>query len=129
MRNLSPITFLLCIFLFSSCRTMEKSLTYGNYDHVIDIALTKYAKGKLSDEHKSALARAYRNLTQKEFEQIAVLKSNNRVQDWPEIYNRYSTINHLQEKLTILRVKKDLITGPDSSYWVSRVSKEGEIDI
>ena len=130
MRNVSVTATLLCIFLFSSCRTLEKSLAYGNYEQVIDIALSKYSRGKLTNEHKAVLSKAYRALTNTEFEKIAALKNQRESANWPEIYSRYCTINRLQEKLRpILPVR--FSNGKEANielYNISAVLEESKIN-
>lgn len=92
------------IFVFASlfvfgCKSTEKLLQKGNYDAVIEKSVKDILKGKADDEDKELLDRAYTIANQQDKERIKFLKTENRPENWEEIYRLYNALNRRQNEV------------------------------
>lgn len=89
----------ICILLLAGCKSSEKLVLQGNYDAAIDKSIKKMLKGKAQNEDRELLDRAYILANQRDEEHINFLLTENKAENWDQIYQRYYSLNNRQSKI------------------------------
>ena len=106
-RILLPI-ILSAMAIFTACNTTRQLYEAQEYDQVIMKAGPKACAGRASLEEIELLAASYHQANQADHERIQSLKATGQPSVWPEIYERYTSMEGRQELLAPLprEVKK-----------------------
>ena len=113
---------LLITLLIASCKSTEKLLQQGNYNAVIEKSIKNILKGKADNDDKLLLDKAYNLANQQDKERIKFLKSENRPENWEEIYRRYNALNIRQNE--ILKVSPLSIGNKKITYEYTDYSRD-----
>ncbi len=97
---MKSIKFIILLsFLISGCRSSEKLLQKGEYDAVIERSIKNILKGKADDDDKLLLNKSYKLANQKNTDRIHFLKTENKPENWEEIYQHYNALNIRQNEI------------------------------
>lgn len=103
MKKLILLSVMLSVLLScSSRRQMEKALYSGNYDQAITTALRKLRANKDAKRNYDLvvlLQDAYKKVTQRDLEQIAILKADANPENYKTIYGMYVNMDSRQEAI------------------------------
>ena len=94
-------TLLVIAFIFSlvACKAPTKLLETGNYDDAINVSLKRISGKKKKSEHVAALEDAFAKAMYQDLRLIDNLKAENRSENWIQIFDLYTEIDHRQQKI------------------------------
>lgn len=91
---------LVTLLLGTSCSSPQKLLETGNYDNAVTASLRKLSgKKKKKTKHVQALEAAFAKATARDMERAEQLKSENRPENWEQVYEIYRRIERRQNKV------------------------------
>ena len=102
MKYLRLIPALLLATLLVSCNTTKKLYEAQEYDQVIQRLAPDAMRGRVSDKEMNMLAASYHQANQADHERIQALKASGQPDVWPEIYQRYCSMNGRNDVLSRL---------------------------
>lgn len=98
------------VLFASSCNTTQKLYEAQAYDQVIMKEAPKACAGRVSPKRIGVLAASYHRANQADHERIQQLKATGQPDVWPEIYERYTSMQGRNRALACLprRIKNDI---------------------
>lgn len=92
-------TISLLIF-FSACRSVDKALEKGEYEHAIQLAKKRIiGKNNKSTKNVKFLEKAHAKILKRDTERIKILTDDNKPENLDEIFSIYADINDRQEAI------------------------------
>ncbi|MGV7106726.1 hypothetical protein [Flavobacterium sp. U410] len=121
---------LLCYLTLLACSGVKKTESYlnsGNYDAAIDVAVknlnnNKTAKSK--QDYVYLLEEAFAKAKQRDEEQIALLKAENKAFNYEKIYSLYMQLHNRQERIKPLLPLPLLNKGRDAIFPMKSYNSE-----
>ena len=93
--------FIVCIFLATSCKNIQKMVDKGEYDKAIFYAAEKLqGEENKKTKYVRGLEEAFYKVTQRDLDKIDFLTQRNDPQNWDHIYDIYGVIKKRQERIT-----------------------------
>lgn len=86
------LTTLLCCLLLS-CSSTKRLYESQSYDELIMRESEKFCKGKGKNKNIALLGESYHRANQNDHDRIMTLKASGEANIWPEIYQRYRSID------------------------------------
>ena len=110
MKYLRLIPFLLLGAMLVACNTTKKLYEAQEYDQVIQRLAPDICHGDRNPKHINYVAASYHKANQADHERIQALKASGQPDVWPEIYQRYCSMEGRNEALKCFpnKVKKGM---------------------
>jgi hypothetical protein len=106
MKKVIPL-FIFGAMVVFSCKSSSKLVEEGNYDKAIDKSIKIIMKGKADAEDVDMLDKAYKLANTRDLEQIKLLKSEGKPENWEQIYFIYSSLDMRQSTVRkVLPIKQ-----------------------
>lgn len=116
--------FTVVLFLMIACKSSSKLVEQGNYDKAIEKTVKKILKGKADSEDILMLDKAYKLANTRNLEQIKLLKSEGKPENWESVYFQYLALDNRQKqvrKVLPLKLKGQTINYKQVDYTTSIV--------
>lgn len=99
--KLLSYTTIICLFLLSSCKSIEKMVDRGQYDEAIFFALGKMeGKKNKKTKHVQGVEEAFRKITKHDMDRVAFLKKQNRPEHASEIVSILENMEYRQSRIS-----------------------------
>jgi hypothetical protein len=85
--------------LILGCKSSAKLVEEGNYDKAIEKSIKEILKGKAKEEDIAMLDKAYNLANTRDNNEIKLLKSEGRPENWEQIYFIYSALDNRQAEV------------------------------
>jgi hypothetical protein len=81
----------------TSCASPQKSFERGNYEQAVDLAVKRLRSEKIKEKDVTTLVEAFNYINQRETERMGRLRLENNADNWAEIYDLATRIQHRQD--------------------------------
>jgi hypothetical protein len=81
----------------TSCASPQKSFERGNYEEAVDLAVKRLRSEKIKEKDVTTLVEAFNYINQRETERMGRLRLDNNADNWSEIYDLATRIQHRQD--------------------------------
>ena len=94
--------FLFAVFSFMGCNSSEKLLEKGSYDRAIEKSVNNLRKKPSDRKELRVLKEAYSKANTFDHDRIRFLEKEGRPENWIEVYELYSILDHRQNRIETL---------------------------
>jgi hypothetical protein len=94
-----PVFIIPLLFVFYSCRSVNKLYQHGKYDQAVFVAVKKLGKNKLKPQTKALVTNAYTNAIAQHELRISALIQSSGIYKWESIVSEYKQAQKLSDAI------------------------------